>query len=1256
MELTNQRSSKKGQGQATSLPIPDRGEELKEEWGSHSNIGIKPSIIANAILSHYSQQRSAKFFDQVSSISRIDRRAITTHTVKLPKHRKHRHNDREMKAITLTPATGVPPKPPDLLRNMMTVINEDTIEALPQAMIRPFQLRKAGKFPTTRRPSPLPLSSECQEIIDDWVQLSGITIGPLADTLERRAKANRLIYTYRKAFVTDLRDVYPTDIIEHTIDLKPNAVPKVAKGRLYTAKERDYSNKTFPAMVEADILFRMSSEWGAATLFPPKKKGSQDLRTVHNFRPVNAYTIKSQYPMHRLEEVLDTIIKPKFRVFFATDAANGYWAIKMAKGHEYKAGIITPHGQYCYRRMGQGLMGAPHTYSQFTDLVFGPIPKGEGSDQEYPTMIGDLGDQAFSPFMDDHAGSAIDFDAMYDLLSSKYFPRIAFGPVYLSPQKAYFFMSSLEILGFTGSAEGIRPSVKHRTAVMDWREPANREELDGFIWLTPFLRVFIPGRAEHVMILKQAYMAQVPADPVTPKIQPDIEECDQNYTKPLRRSAQPRKPTIRTKWVEKPWQWGDRQRASFQHIKEAITQNAMSGADPELQYHLACDASINALGGILFQIQDSKPGTTISPKHRKNERIIMFMSFRLNDAETRYDTTEREALAVVRCLAEVRWLVIGSPHPTRVYTDHQALQTVMNGAREGHGRLSRWQDRLSEYDIVVQHLSSREPQIGIADGLSRLPTRLTTIHRAEDSERLPFSLCPVLVNQDFNQVSISPAEARALGEEHRTHVNLPEQPQAIAYRPDDPRWEKWATSPWYHRIQAYKRWGMKGLAGLGTREVRAIKYTAKHYSMTGTYPALFYKETDGSLSRCIVETEVPGYLRYAHEDHGHFAENMTMSRIKGQAYWPTRVRDIFLWCKNCSVCQQLGSHRTPRDPRPIQVFQPMSMMAIDFVGPINPACSLTGNTYILIGVDYFSRFMWAKSYRYHTQAEVIDFFACYVVPIFGWPRTVYSDGGSHFTGQDTEAMLTQHNVQHLIGPVSHPQSTGLAERAVQMMVSYVRHKCVEVGNTQGWSRWTHSGAIAINTRYIQQHGHTPSMIMLGYSPRLFYLQDDIDQNPSWLTSNNEVPRGIVDLRIALVLEDRLRAINRRAVTMDRSAGEHKPTGFKKGRSIEEGDLVMVWDHRQEKNLGNKLRPRWMGPRLVDSVNQSRTSVMIKELHGNTIRKYHINDVKAYFHRDNIFDSNDQGNPVIRPGALEIRRYANAYAGYPGQRAFDLASY
>ena len=64
------------------------------------------------------------------------------------------------------------------------------------------------------------------------------------------------------------------------------------------------------------------------------------------------------------------------------------------------------------------------------------------------------------------------------------------------------------------------------------------------------------------------------------------------------------------------------------------------------------------------------------------------MSFKLSEAETHYTTTELESLTVVRTLAEVRWLAIGSPYPTKIYTDHTALLSTLSNGPDSHGRIA----------------------------------------------------------------------------------------------------------------------------------------------------------------------------------------------------------------------------------------------------------------------------------------------------------------------------------------------------------------------------------------------------------------------------------------------------------------------------------------------------------------------------------------------------------------------------------------
>ena len=114
--------------------------------------------------------------------------------------------------------------------------------------------------------------------------------------------------------------------------------------------------------------------------------------------------------MHHLEDVINTLIAPDYDTYFSSDASNSYWAIPTRLSDRNKTGFLTPNGQWVYNRMGQGLKGAPFTYAQFEDLVFGPLPKNSEGVPRMSTLIGRFSDHAFEIFMDDHSGASKGFE------------------------------------------------------------------------------------------------------------------------------------------------------------------------------------------------------------------------------------------------------------------------------------------------------------------------------------------------------------------------------------------------------------------------------------------------------------------------------------------------------------------------------------------------------------------------------------------------------------------------------------------------------------------------------------------------------------------------------------------------------------------------------------------------------------------------------------------------------------------------------
>jgi len=84
-------------------------------------------------------------------------------------------------------------------------------------------------------------------------------------------------------------------------------------------------------------------------------------------------------------------------------------------------------------------------------------------------------------------------------------------------------------------------------------------------------------------------------------------------------------------------------------------------------------------------------------------------------------------------------------------------------------------------------------------------------------------------------------------------------------------------------------------------------------------------------------------------------------------------------------------------------------------------------------VDYFTRFLFAQGVL-DSQGKLAVSLLMRIVQQFRWPRTVYTDNGAHFVSGEFAKVLSKLSVIHLPAPKSHPQSVGLAERYVKLLV------------------------------------------------------------------------------------------------------------------------------------------------------------------------------------------------------------------------------
>jgi len=80
--------------------------------------------------------------------------------------------------------------------------------------------------------------------------------------------------------------------------------------------------------------------------------------------------------------------------------------------------------------------------------------------------------------------------------------------------------------------------------------------------------------------------------------------------------------------------------------------------------------------------------------------------------------------------------------------------------------------------------------------------------------------------------------------------------------------------------------------------------------------------------------------------------------------------------------------------------------------------------YILVAVDYVSKWVEAMPCRKANIMNSKMMFVEIIFPRFGVPRMVISDGGSHFIDKRFEQYLSKHGIRHNIATPYHPETSG----------------------------------------------------------------------------------------------------------------------------------------------------------------------------------------------------------------------------------------
>ncbi|GJT52179.1 uncharacterized mitochondrial protein-like protein [Tanacetum coccineum] len=198
-----------------------------------------------------------------------------------------------------------------------------------------------------------------------------------------------------------------------------------------------------------------------------------------------------------------------------------------------------------------------------------------------------------------------------------------------------------------------------------------------------------------------------------------------------------------------------------------------------------------------------------------------------------------------------------------------------------------------------------------------------------------------------------------------------------------------ANTPWFADIANYHA-GNFILKGMSSHQKKKFFKDVKHYFWDDPY--LFRICADQVIRRCVYGQEAV---------------------------------DILTACHNGPTGGHHGkiSQRDEMPQNAIQVCEIFDIWGIDFMGPFP---SSRGNKYILVAVDYLSKWVEAKALPTN-DARVVCKFLKSLFARFGTPRAIISDRGTHFCNDQFAKVMLKYGVTHRLSTAYHPQTSGQVE-------------------------------------------------------------------------------------------------------------------------------------------------------------------------------------------------------------------------------------
>lgn len=662
------------------------------------------------------------------------------------------------------------------------------------------------------------------------------------------------------------------------------------------------------------------------------------------------------------------------------------------------------------------------------------------------------------------------------------------------------------------------------------------------------------------------------------------------------------------------WKWGKEENDAYEEMKQALNDAAVLEFPEEgCPLVLRCDASKRGIGAALYKVKDKK------------NIPLAFICKTLTTSETHYSNTEREGLAVAWAVTKLEYYLWGKPFT--VETDHNALLAL---AKNGDlsGRWARWRYALQDYDLTLKHRGGKTASQGVPDFLSRALLE-DTRSVATQTEDFDAPMKPTLTkNEDPPQevYFMDPSGNVEVTSSEPTSVELVLEGAFLAELREEQE-----NDPF---IQKYLRFFKDGVID----EVDSIKrdIILKAISEFTVEGGVLYRIFDfhprGYRQRIFKQAVIPESMRrrcmeLCHDDifAGHLGRDKSITRLRQTFWWPDWHSHITNHVSTCEKCNRTRPElpKTARggDLEPIVVGDVWETIGIDILGPL-PITKKNKYKYVLMIIDYVSKFPFAIPLRQITAPAVARALVEKVFTTFGVPQKIISDRGQPFISKLQLAILKLLGITPAFTSPYHPSSNGLTERSIKTLSGMIRSYVNEYTHDD-WDVQLPYILFAFRSSHQASTLEAPFYLMFGREPPLpgFLWQQSQDPSEPWDNSVTAL-RTVSDLR-AEVVERLQKAWDLTRANLKKAQAQQKKwhNAHSTHHEFQLGDRVWlaIPQFRKSTNLENasavkKFSAKWSGPHRIVGIGENGLTFKLMEVlsaHEVIHRQAHLRRLRPY---------------------------------------------